>query len=117
MTDPADASECLFAYGTLQDPAVQRANFGRTLSGQRDVLPGYELDYIAINDPGVVATSGKAKHPIIQPSSAPAAEVAGTVFRITPRELTAADEYEVAQYKRVAVKMKSGLQAWAYVRA
>jgi hypothetical protein len=39
------------------------------------------------------------------------------VFQITPQELAAADEYEVSEYKRVAVTLKSGLTAWAYVRA
>jgi len=33
------------------------------------------------------------------------------------RELAAADQYEVADYKRVSVDLKSGLQAWVYVRA
>ncbi|MEP6830570.1 MAG: gamma-glutamylcyclotransferase, partial [Rhizomicrobium sp.] len=28
-----------------------------------------------------------------------------------------ADRYEVADYKRVAVRLKSGLDAWAYVKA
>jgi len=43
--------------------------------------------------------------------------VAGTVFEITPAELAAADAYEVSDYARVAVKLKSGVEAWVYVRA
>ena len=117
MSDFNRATEWLFSYGTLQDPAVQQANFGRVLSGRTDVLSGYEMTLIEIDDAEVVATSGKAKHPIIQPSMAPDAEVSGMVFLITPQELIAADEYEVAAYKRVAVTMRSGLTAWAYVRA
>lgn len=31
----------LFSYGTLQDPAVQMANFGRLLEGTADQLVGY----------------------------------------------------------------------------
>ena len=31
----------LFSYGTLQDKAVQLANFGRELNGQADRMPGY----------------------------------------------------------------------------
>jgi hypothetical protein len=42
---------------------------------------------------------------------------AGTVFEITAQELVAADEYEVADYKRVRVVLKSGASAWVYVRA
>jgi hypothetical protein len=117
MPQLSEASEWLFSYGTLQDPAVQRANFGRELVGRRDVLPGYELSSIAIQDQNVVTLSGKANHLIIQPSTGSAQEVAGMVFQLTPQELVAADEYEVSDYKRVAVTLRSGLKAWAYVRA
>lgn len=40
----------LFSYGTLQDKAVQRANFGRELSGQADRMPGYRQDWVEITD-------------------------------------------------------------------
>jgi gamma-glutamylcyclotransferase (GGCT)/AIG2-like uncharacterized protein YtfP len=43
--------------------------------------------------------------------------VAGRVFRITAEELEAADRYEVSDYKRVQVVLKSGIAAWAYVKA
>jgi acyl-CoA thioesterase FadM len=110
-------TEWLFSYGTLQDPAVQRANFGRELTGHRDLLPGYEISMIAISDPAVVATSGKPNHTIIDPSSRIEDEVAGSVFQISAQELAAADRYEVAEYKRVSVRLKSGRKAWVYVRA
>jgi hypothetical protein len=112
-----DASEWLFSYGTLQDPAVQRANFGRELTGHPDRLVGYSLSLIAIRDPSVVATSGMEHHKIIEPSSKIGDEVAGTVYQLTSEELAAADRYEVSEYKRAAVTMKSGLKAWAYIRA
>jgi hypothetical protein len=41
----------------------------------------------------------------------------GTVFEIADVELAAADEYEVAAYKRIAVVLASGLDAWVYVDA
>jgi acyl-CoA thioesterase FadM len=110
-------TEWLFSYGTLQDEAVQRANFGRTLSGRRDTLSGYALSTLEIRDASVVATSGKSVHAIIEPSCRAGDFVEGTIYQITPHELAAADRYEVAEYKRVAVTMKSGLKAWAYVRA
>jgi hypothetical protein len=44
-------------------------------------------------------------------------EVSGIVFMITPGELAAADRYEVSEYTRTHVALKSGLRAWAYVRA
>jgi gamma-glutamylcyclotransferase (GGCT)/AIG2-like uncharacterized protein YtfP len=107
----------LFAYGTLQDPAVQRANFGRELEGRTDSLPGYMLLSIVINDANVVALSGKAHHRIAQRSANPEDEVAGTVYRLTAEELAAADRYEVSDYTRALVTLKSGAQAWVYVRA
>jgi gamma-glutamylcyclotransferase (GGCT)/AIG2-like uncharacterized protein YtfP len=107
----------LFSYGTLQDKNVQLASFGRELQGRVDAIPGYAQTLIAIADPQVVATSGKTHHPIVQPSANPADEVAGMVFEITAQELAAADEYEVADYKRISVTLKSGVQAWVYVRA
>jgi gamma-glutamylcyclotransferase (GGCT)/AIG2-like uncharacterized protein YtfP len=112
-----DATELIFSYGTLQDRAVQLANFGRELSGSSDSLLGYSVSLVAIRDPGVVATSGKTHHSIAECSANLADEVRGMVFRITPTELAAADRYEVPEYTRALVTLKSGLQAWAYVRA
>ena len=107
----------LFSYGTLRQDDVQRATFGRLLAGHADVLPGYAQDLVAIDDPQVVATSGKTHHPIVKHSGAAADRVVGTVFEITDAELTQADAYEVAAYRRVAVTLASGLAAWVYVDA
>lgn len=107
----------LFSYGTLQTKAVQIANFGRELTGRADAIPGYAVTMVAISDPEVVRLSGESHHPIVAPSSDPTDEVAGMVFEITPEELAAADEYEVADYKRVSVRLRSGVDAWVYVRA
>jgi len=44
--------------------------------------------------------------------------VSGTVFEITEQELAAADKYEeVAEYRRISVTLRSGDEAWVYVRA
>ena len=117
MADSLKDTELLFSYGTLQDKAVQLANFGRELTGTLDSLPGYSTTLIAIRDPGVVAASGKTHHAIAVRSGNPADEVPGMVFRVTPEELAAGDRYEVSDYTRVQVTLKSGLRAWAYVRA
>ena len=115
--DAKDTAVLLFSYGTLQDKAVQIANFGRELAGRHDAIPGYSQSMVAIDDPAVVATSGKTHHPIVQPSPDPNDEVAGMVFEITTQELASAGAYEVSDYKRIAVTLKSGVQAWVYVRA
>lgn len=108
-------SETLFSYGTLRQAQVQMGSFGRLLEGREDVLPGYRLGRLEITDPEVLAKSEARFHPIAEES--PGDEVAGTVFEITESELAAADDYEVSDYKRVSVRLKSGLVAWVYVRA
>ncbi|MEW9572086.1 gamma-glutamylcyclotransferase family protein [Rhodanobacter sp. Si-c] len=111
------ASELLFSYGTLRDGAVQLTTFGHHLDGEPDALPGYRLEQLVICDAQVVATSGATHHPIAVRSGDPADLVHGTVFRLTPQELAKADAYEVDDYRRVAVALASGRQAWMYVRA
>jgi hypothetical protein len=106
----------LFSYGTLRQAGVQMASFGRRLDGREDGLPGYRLGRLEITDPDVLARSGDRFHPIAEPGD-PGDEVAGTVFEITAAELAAADAYEVAAYRRIAARLKSGLEAWVYVRA
>jgi gamma-glutamylcyclotransferase (GGCT)/AIG2-like uncharacterized protein YtfP len=109
--------ELLFSYGTLQLESVQLASFGRLLDGEEDAMPGYRQTQVEITDPEVVRKSGQRFHPIVAPSGDPADEVTGKVFQVTVAELAAADEYEVADYKRVAVRLKSGREAWVYIRA
>jgi gamma-glutamylcyclotransferase (GGCT)/AIG2-like uncharacterized protein YtfP len=112
-----DRTELLFSYGTLRQPDVQRTTFGRELDGRPDAIVGYELDYVTITDPHVIATSGSARHPILRPSDRADAVIEGTVFAISGADLAAADEYEVDDYARVAVPLRSGRTAWVYVFA
>ena len=110
-------TEFLFSYGTLQLEAVQMALFGRRLSGRPDVLPGFAESAILIDDPETVALSGKTHHSIVRSTGNATDSVAGTVFALTPEEIARADEYEVSDYKRVAVLLGSGIPAWVYVDA
>ena len=41
----------LFSYGTLRDPGVQAAVFGRAVACTDDALPGFRVDQVAITDP------------------------------------------------------------------
>jgi gamma-glutamylcyclotransferase (GGCT)/AIG2-like uncharacterized protein YtfP len=107
----------LFSYGTLQQADVQIASFGRLLEGSDDALPGYKQSMIEIVDPEVVRKSGKKFHPIVAPSADPTDEVGGIVFTITEAELAAADAYEVNDYRRILVRLRSGIDAWVYVKA
>ena len=108
-------TEHLFSYGTLRQPEVQVATFGREIPGTPDAIVGYERSQVRIADPHVVATSGSDIHPILLPSDNPHAAVPGVVFALSPAELTAADRYEVSDYTRIEVPLRSGLRAWVYV--
>ena len=110
-------SVLLFSYGTLQLKSVQLANFGRELKGRPDAMVGWRRDLLEITDPEVLRQSGETHHPIVSESGDAADEVPGVVFEITPDELVAADGYEVADYQRVLVTLKSGAVAWVYVKA
>jgi gamma-glutamylcyclotransferase (GGCT)/AIG2-like uncharacterized protein YtfP len=107
----------LFSYGTLRQENVQLATFGRRLDGAPDRLPGYATALLEITDPQVLATSGERFHPIVRRTGDPADSVAGIVFAVTPAELEAADTYEVSDYRRVTVRLASGIEAWVYVKA
>jgi hypothetical protein len=110
-------TELLFSYGTLQLERVQMATFGRPLAGTRDLLPGFALVPLAIDDQTVVAISGTARHTMATFTGNASDVVSGTVFAVTADELQSADTYEVAAVTRVAVVLQSGTRAWAYVDA
>jgi gamma-glutamylcyclotransferase (GGCT)/AIG2-like uncharacterized protein YtfP len=106
----------LFSYGTLQQANVQLSTFGRLLQGQGDELPGFEQSSVRIEDPQVVATTGKTHHANVTFNGRNDSRVSGTVFEITDAELVAADQYEqLAAYKRVAATLASGKHAWVYL--
>jgi hypothetical protein len=107
----------LFSYGTLRDPAVQKANFGRELAGRDDRILGFRLDLIEITDPAVVALSGETHHPILIASGDPADAVDGAALELSDDELLKADEYEVDDYRRVEATLASGETAWVYIGA
>ena len=105
----------LFSYGTLQQPQVQIANYGRTLSGTPDMLRGYRLAPLQISDPHVVAVSGKAVHTIACATGNAEDLIPGMLFEISDSELQSTDAYEVDAYARIEVVLDSGRTAWVYV--
>ncbi|WP_169744971.1 gamma-glutamylcyclotransferase family protein [Cryptosporangium arvum] len=107
----------LFSYGTLRDPGVQQATFGRELTGEPDALLGYRLTRVEITDPHVLAVSGQTHHPMLTPSANPADTVDGAALEVTEADLLRADEYEVDDYRRVQAPLTSGRTAWVYVEA
>ncbi|MEI6032204.1 MAG: gamma-glutamylcyclotransferase family protein [Synechococcaceae cyanobacterium ELA739] len=107
----------LFSYGTLQQEEVQLSTFGRKLTGAPDSLVGFLIAEVRIQDPEVVATSGREFHPIARNTGAFNHRVPGTVFEVMEEELKHSDAYEVDAYKRVVTVLASGRSAWVYVEA
>ena len=104
----------LFSYGTLQLKNVQKETFGRNLVGEKDILLGYKLENLKIKDPSVLEISETKTHPIIRFTGIDQDIVQGTVFEVSSDELIEADNYEVEDYKRIEVILKSGIKSWVY---
>lgn len=98
-------TQYLFAYGTLQDVEIQKAVLKRKLKGKGTVLKHY-----FISEKKIVG-----KYPVIEKSSNGTDYVAGTLYKVSYLELYQIDQYETYAYKRIRVKLKSGIKAWAYV--
>jgi gamma-glutamylcyclotransferase (GGCT)/AIG2-like uncharacterized protein YtfP len=120
------AEVLLFAYGTLQDPAVQTAVFGHALgAGASDRLSGFRLSHIPVDDLQVTAETGLTHYPILIPTTDDAPPVPGRLYPLTPADLTPADltaadltaAYEGEAYRRVRVTTQAGAEAWVYLAA
>lgn len=107
----------LFSYGTLRQPDVQRATFGRLLRGHDDEIVGFELAVFTVEDPAFVAASGKADHAIVRFNGREDSRVSGMALEMTDDELAQADRYEPAGYTRIATKLASGTEAFVYADA
>lgn len=95
----------VFSYGQLQRADVQERLFGRRFEARRDELPGHARETVTIDG---------AQEANVRPH--PTSSVAGVVLDITDDELARADEYELPYgYKRIALRLASGLTAWVYV--
>ena len=108
-------TELLFSYGTLQLESVQEATFGRLLDGEPDAVTEFELAPLKIEDPHVIAVSGKDVHTVARFTGRSADRIAGVLYRVTAAEIERADDYEVVPCKRIAVALESGTRAWMYV--
>jgi hypothetical protein len=105
----------LFSYGTLQKEQVQLETFGRILTGETDILIGYQLKMLEITDPEVLRKSNQKYHPILEFSGNVGDEIEGVLFEVSDNEILQADEYEVDDYKRIETVFKSGKRGFIYV--
>ena len=108
-------SEAIFSFGTLQLEPVQQSLFGRSVPTVPDALAGWKVGVTTITDPEVIATSGSDQHPALIATDDPGDVVSGAVLEVTESELAAADYYERVSYRRIAVTLQSGRDAWVYV--
>ena len=109
------ATERLFPYGTLQTDSVQVATFGRRLDGEPGGLAEYSLKTIQIQNKDFAAKNGGHQR-TVEFTGAESDFVEGVVFKVSRQELEQADAYEPAEYGRRRVQLKSGVDAWVYLR-
>jgi gamma-glutamylcyclotransferase (GGCT)/AIG2-like uncharacterized protein YtfP len=107
----------LFSYGTLQDKAVQLAQFGRQLDGGPDALLGFTRGQVAVDDDEGRA-AGLTHYENAVPSAQATDRIEGVALEVTDDELLRADDYEApAGYTRHEVTLASGTRAWVYIAA
>jgi gamma-glutamylcyclotransferase (GGCT)/AIG2-like uncharacterized protein YtfP len=102
----------LFSYGTLQDTDVQENLFGRILQGTPEILIGYELSEIQIEE-----EFGLVHYPIIMETEDSNDTISGILYQVSMNDLHQADLYEGKHYKRIEVQLQSSQKAWAYTLA
>ncbi len=110
-------THALFSYGTLREGPVQHAIFGHEIAGAPDAVVAHRLRTHVITDAKAIAISGRAEHTMLEPTDDSRDQVEGMLFHLTDAELAQADAYEDKAYKRKLVRLRSGIDAWVYVKA
>ncbi|MBK8467033.1 MAG: gamma-glutamylcyclotransferase [Chloracidobacterium sp.] len=105
--------EYLFSYGTLQKSETQLELFGRLLNGWSDTLEGYKTAEIAIDDAVFLTREGSRQLTAVASSGD---KIYGMIFEISAEELERVDRYEPGNYERIKVTLRSGKQAWIYLK-
>jgi gamma-glutamylcyclotransferase (GGCT)/AIG2-like uncharacterized protein YtfP len=101
--------EQLFTYGSLQNADVQETIFGRKLEGKPEILVGYTVKEISIEE-----EFGMEKYPIIVPTQNEEDTISGILYELSPSDLQKTDTYEGYHYKRIQVALESKQTAWVY---
>lgn len=107
----------LFCYGALRLPVVQRELFGRLPDADDDVLVGFTVDYVEIDDERATRVTGETVHPVARHTGQHVDKVIGRALHLTEDELEAADELESLGFARRPVRLASGREGWAFVAA
>ncbi len=101
--------EKLFSYGTLRSKQIQMQIFNKVLNGTQDQILGFKLKSLQIEE-----EFGMADYVVAVPSENLEDIIHGVVFDVSNSELLKVDQFESNSYKRVEVKLKSGITAWVY---
>jgi len=109
------ADHRIFSYGTLRDPGVQQALYGRLVPEEGDALVGFVRALIPISNDEVIRVSGATHHPVLYASGDPNDRIEGATLLLSDEELRVTDDYEGADYRRIAVTLASGRSAFVYV--
>lgn len=104
--------EQLFSYGTLQSKEIQMQVFNKILPGTPDQLTGYKLKDLKIEE-----EFGMTDYFVAMPSENTSDFIKGIVYTISTKDLAKADLFESNAYKRVQIKLKSGVTAWIYIES
>ncbi|OXA93111.1 gamma-glutamylcyclotransferase family protein [Flavobacterium hercynium] len=104
--------EQLFSYGTLRSKEVQMRLFNKTLTSTPDQLLGYKLKSLKIEE-----EFGMADYVVVVPSDNHEDTIHGVVFNVTTEDLAKVDLFESNAYRRVSVKLNSGITAWVYMES
>ncbi|RDI57467.1 gamma-glutamylcyclotransferase family protein [Flavobacterium glaciei] len=104
--------EQLFSYGTLQSKEIQIQVFNKLLSGTEDKLLGYKLKDFQIEE-----EFGMEDYFVAVPSENASDVINGIAFSVTNEDLIKADQFESNSYKRIQIKLQSGLTAWIYIES
>lgn len=104
--------EQLFSYGTLQSKEIQMQVFNKILTGTPDQLTGYKLKDLKIEE-----EFGMTDYFVAMPSENMSDFIKGIVYTISTKDLAKADLFESNAYKRVQIKLKSGVIAWIYIES
>ena len=85
------------------------------LAEEADGLTGFTRSLIPISDEEVVRVSGATHHPMLVASGDPNDRIDGAALMLDDAELRITDDYEGADYRRIAVTLASGRPAFVYV--
>ena len=113
---PTQPTESLFSYGTCVSAKSSSPRSAANSTEDSHANVGFELDWVTITDPHVIATSGSDRHPILRPTRPAPTPLSRARYspsaqrnwpRPTPTKLTTID----ASRSRCA----QASRAWVYV--